>query len=202
MAGAKCGDRAVRAVYEDHAATAEHDDSGCLDLCDVHHMLFHKAVSERKEVEQRCWYHMSLLSLRLFFGFLFWEVQDLACGGLRLERFGQAAGFAIVKALSDVLVNVWSQVMVHDAKIVRLGTQQFPVSTSKTKRLRQVEFTFDGKTIIGIEQNPGTKSRWAQEARSGKMVMQFIEEGRYIAVVSAGKVTMYGKRDQWYETPR
>jgi hypothetical protein len=71
MAGAKCGDRAVRAVYEDHAATAEHDDSGCLDLCDVHHMLFHKAVSERKEVEQRCWYHMSLLSLRLFFAFCF-----------------------------------------------------------------------------------------------------------------------------------
>jgi hypothetical protein len=99
-----------------------------------------------------------------------------------------------VKALSDVLVDVWSQVLVDEAKIVKLGTEQFPVSTSKTKRLRQVEFTFDGKTIIGIEQNPETKSRWAQEARSGKVVMQFIEEGRYIAVVSAGKVTMYGKR--------
>jgi hypothetical protein len=86
--------------------------------------------------------------------------------------------------------------MVHDAKIVRLGTQQFPVSTSKTKRLRQVEFTFEGKTIIGIEQNPETKSRWAKEARSGRMVMQFIEEGRYIAVVSAGKVTTYGKQSQ------
>ena len=106
----------------------------------------------------------------------------------------RATGFAIVKALSDVLVDVWNQVMVHEAKIVKLGTEQFPVSTSKTKRLRQVEFTFDGKTIIGIEQNPGTKSRWAKEARSGKLVMQFIEEGRYIAVVSAGKVTTYGKR--------
>jgi hypothetical protein len=98
------------------------------------------------------------------------------------------------EALSDVLVDVWSQVLVDDAKIVKLGTEQFPVSMSKTKRLRQVEFTFEGKTIIGIEQNPETKSRWAKEARSGRMVMQFIEEGRYIAVVSAGKVTMYGKR--------
>jgi hypothetical protein len=101
-----------------------------------------------------------------------------------------------VKALSDVLVDVWSQVLVDEAKIVKLGTEQFPVSTSKTKRLRQVEFTFDGKTIIGIEQNPETKSRWAKEARAGRMVMQFIEEGRYVAVVSAGKITRYGKRGQ------
>lgn len=103
---------------------------------------------------------------------------------------------AASEALSDVLVDVWNQVLVDDAKIVKLGTEQFPVSTSKTKRLRQVEFMFDGKTIIGIEQNPKTKSRWAKEARSGKMVMQFIEDGRYVAVVSAGKVTMYGKRGQ------
>jgi hypothetical protein len=100
------------------------------------------------------------------------------------------------EALSDVLVDVWSQVMVHGRKIVKLGAEQFRVSTSKTKRLRQVEFTFDGKTIIGIEQNPETKSRWAKEVRAGKIVMQFIEEGQYIAVVSAGKVTMYGKRSQ------
>jgi precorrin-3B methylase len=84
--------------------------------------------------------------------------------------------------------------MVHEAKIVKLGAKQFDVSTSKTKRLRQVEFTLNDKTIIGIEQNPGTKSRWAKEARAGKMVMQFIQDGRYVAVVSAGKVTMYGKR--------
>jgi hypothetical protein len=98
--------------------------------------------------------------------------------------------------LSDVLIDVWSQVLQHDSKVLKLGAEQFPVSTSKTKRLRQVEFAFEGKTIIGIEQNPETKSRWAKEARSGKLVMQFIEEGRYVAVVSAGKVTMYGKRGQ------
>src|ERR1700677_1803073 len=96
------------------------------------------------------------------------------------------------EALSDVLIDVWTQAMVHETKIVKLGAEQFPVSTSKTKRLRQVEFTFEGKTIVGIEQNPETKSRWAQEARSGKMVMQFIQDGRYVAVVAAGEVRLYG----------
>jgi len=47
---------------------------------------------------------------------------------------------------------------------------------------------------MGIEQNPKTKSQWAQMARSGKKVVQFIQDGRYVAVVADGKVTMYGKR--------
>jgi len=33
------------------------------------------------------------------------------------------------------------------------------------------------------EQNPETKSRWAQMAREGKRVMYFLSEGRYIANV-------------------
>lgn len=50
------------------------------------------------------------------------------------------------------------------------------------------------RSKVGIEENPETKSQWAQMARSGKKVMQFIQEGRYVAVVANGKVTMYGKR--------
>jgi hypothetical protein len=50
---------------------------------------------------------------------------------------------------------------------------------------------------MGIEQNPKTKSRWAAIARSGKKVMQFIQDGRYVAVVADGKATLYGnKRDE------
>jgi hypothetical protein len=33
-------------------------------------------------------------------------------------------------------------------------------------------------------------------AREGIKVMQFIDEGRYIAVVAAGKVTLYGTKDE------
>jgi len=39
---------------------------------------------------------------------------------------------------------------------------------------------FNGNEIRGLEQNPDTKSRWAQMARSGKKVMQFLSEGRYV----------------------
>jgi len=60
--------------------------------------------------------------------------------------------------------------------------------------LRQVNFVFDGNEIRGLEQNPETKSRWAQLARSGKKVMQFLSQGRYVANVVDGKVTLYGRR--------
>jgi hypothetical protein len=53
---------------------------------------------------------------------------------------------------------------------------------------------FEGKEIRGLEQNPDTKSRWAQMARSGKKVMQFLSEGRYVANVVDGKVNLYRRR--------
>jgi hypothetical protein len=96
--------------------------------------------------------------------------------------------------LSTVLIDIWRQVLVDKADTVKLGSESYKVTQSKAKRLRQVEFVFGGKTIIGIQQNPNTKSRWAEQARAGKKVMQFIQDGRYIAVVAAGKVTMCGKR--------
>lgn len=51
-------------------------------------------------------------------------------------------------------------------------------------------------SLIGTasEQTTDTKSRWAQMARSGKKVMQFLSEGRYLANVVDGKVTLYGRR--------
>ena len=90
--------------------------------------------------------------------------------------------------LSDVLLEVWSQVLVHDSKVVKLGSETFPVIRSKKKRFRQVYFVFDGKSITGLEQNPDTKSNWARMAREGIKVMQFIHDGKYIAVVAAGKL--------------
>jgi len=52
---------------------------------------------------------------------------------------------------------------------------------------------FEGENSRGLEQNPDTKSRWAQMARSGKKVMQFLSGGRYVANVVDGQVTLYGK---------
>jgi len=67
------------------------------------------------------------------------------------------------------------------------------VQHSPKRRLRQVDFVFEGKEIRGLEQNRQTKSRWAQMARLGKKVMQFLSEGRYMANVVDGKVTLYGR---------
>jgi hypothetical protein len=41
---------------------------------------------------------------------------------------------------------------------------------------------------------PQTKSRWAQLARSGEKVMQFLSAGRCVANVVDGKVNLYGGR--------
>ena len=97
-------------------------------------------------------------------------------------------------SFEETLIAVWRQALVDEADAVKLGAERYPVTRSKAKRLRQVAFAFDGNTIMGIEQNPKTKSRWAAIARSGKKVMQFIQDGSYIAVVADGKVTLYGKR--------
>jgi hypothetical protein len=42
-----------------------------------------------------------------------------------------------------------------------------------------------------LQQNPKTESRWAQLAREGHRVMQFLSAGRDVGMVD-GKVRMYG----------
>jgi len=70
-----------------------------------------------------------------------------------------------------------------------------PVRLTPKRRLRQVDFVFNKNDIRGVEQNPETKSRWAQMARSGKKVMQFLSKGRYVANVVDGKPTIYSHRE-------
>jgi hypothetical protein len=100
----------------------------------------------------------------------------------------------MTSSLEETLIAVWRQALAENSEAVRLGTELYPVTKSKTKRVRLVAFAFDGNEIMGIEQNPKTKSRWAAMARSGKKVMQFVQDGRYVAVVADGKVILYGRR--------
>jgi hypothetical protein len=97
-------------------------------------------------------------------------------------------------SFEQALIEVWRQALVQSAKTVVLGAELFPVRRTPKKGLRQVDFTFEGNEIRGLEQNPQTKSQWAQLARSGKKVMQFLSEGRYVANVVDGKVNFYGGR--------
>jgi hypothetical protein len=96
-------------------------------------------------------------------------------------------------SFEEMLIEVWRQALVENAKAVKLGEESYPVRRTPKRGLRQMDFIFDGHEIRGLEQNPETKSRWAQLARSGKKVMQFLSEGRYVANVVDGKVTHYGR---------
>ena len=95
-------------------------------------------------------------------------------------------------SLEETLISVWRQVLVEDAKVVTVQNEMFPVRRTSRSRLREVDFQFEGHELRGLEQNPETSSRWAQLARHGKKVMQFLKQRRYVAVVVDGKVQFYG----------
>jgi hypothetical protein len=80
---------------------------------------------------------------------------------------------AMNSSLEQTLIDVWRQVLVQNATVVELGGKRYSVRTTPRKGLRQGDFVFDGNEIRGLEQNPETKSRWAQMARAGVKVMQF-----------------------------
>lgn len=93
--------------------------------------------------------------------------------------------------LEEALTLVWHQVLVENANLVEIEERRYPVRRTARRRLRQVDFEFGGQTLRGIEQNPDTRSRWAQLAATGAKVMQFTAAGRYLANVVDGKVTLY-----------
>ena len=94
-------------------------------------------------------------------------------------------------SFEQALIEVWRKALLENARVVELGTASYPVRGTPKRGLRQVDFVFDGNEIRALEQNPETKSRWAQLATSGKKVMQFLSEGRYVANVVDGRVTFY-----------
>jgi len=98
-------------------------------------------------------------------------------------------------SLEDALLTVYQQALVENRKTVSLEDKSFPVRVTAKRKLKQVDFQFDGKDLRGLEQNRETKSRWAAMARSGKKVMQFLEDGRYIAVVADGRVHFYPRKE-------
>ena len=81
--------------------------------------------------------------------------------------------------------------MVDETRIVTLKDETYPVRRTARSQLREVDLIFDHVSFRGVEQNPNTRSRWAQLAREGKKVMQFLSAGRYVANVVEGKATVY-----------
>lgn len=96
-------------------------------------------------------------------------------------------------SLEETLIDVWRQTLVENAEAVELDGNRYPVRRTPKRGLRQADFIFGGNEIRGLEQNADTRSEWAKLARSGKKVMQFLSEERYVAVVVDGKVKLYGR---------
>ena len=93
-------------------------------------------------------------------------------------------------SLETVLLSVYQESLIDKKKTVDLG-DIYPVRQTSKSKLKQIDFHFEDRELRGIEQNPNTKSRWAKLARERKQVMQFLEDGKYIAVVVNGKVHIY-----------
>jgi hypothetical protein len=90
--------------------------------------------------------------------------------------------------LEETLILARTQALRDQSPYVVLDGRSFPVRETSRSKLREVNFQFDGHMWRGLEQNHNTSSRWAQLAREGKKVMQFLIAGRYIANVVDGKV--------------
>jgi hypothetical protein len=97
----------------------------------------------------------------------------------------------VSESLESALLSVWQQSLADKKKIVEIDGETYSVKQTAKSKLKQIDFRFEGRELRGLEQNPNTKSRWARLAREGKKVMQFLESGRYIAVVVDGKIQIY-----------
>jgi len=93
--------------------------------------------------------------------------------------------------LETTLLSVWQQTLIDRKKTVEVGGETYTVRQTAKSKLKQVDFRFEERELRGLEQNPNTKSRWAKMAREGGQVMQFLEHGKYLAVVVDGKVHVY-----------
>jgi hypothetical protein len=81
-------------------------------------------------------------------------------------------------SLEETLISVWKQALVENATAVILEGGSYSVRRTSRSRLREVDFKFGGQRVRGLEQNPNTTSRWAELAREGKKVMQFLIDPR------------------------
>lgn len=97
-------------------------------------------------------------------------------------------------SLDEAMLSVWRQSLVEKAKEVSVDGKLYPVRHTAKRRLAQIDFAFEGASYRGLEQNPETSSRWAQLARKGAKVMQFLSDGAYLEVVADAKITHYSRR--------
>jgi hypothetical protein len=105
-------------------------------------------------------------------------------------------------SIQQVLINVWRQTLVEKAATVTLGGRKFRIKRNFRSGLKQVDFVCEGEDVRGLEQNRTGNSRYAQMAREGKLIMQFLFSGQHVANVTDGTVHIYSGAIRIQEQPR
>lgn len=92
---------------------------------------------------------------------------------------------------THILSSVARQLM--NRRWVKIGEQRLPVRRTSRKYLKIVNFAMNGLEYVAVEQNAAKSSYWAQLARKGHEVVQFIDvsTGRFVAVAVDGIVRVY-----------
>jgi hypothetical protein len=95
-------------------------------------------------------------------------------------------------SIQQALKSVWQQALVDKSDYVWLSGKKFRVKKRLLTSLKQVDFVLEGQEVRGLEQSPAGKSHWAQMARDGKRIMQFLYSGYHVANVTDGVLHIYG----------
>jgi len=100
-------------------------------------------------------------------------------------------GWLIIMTFEKTLISAWQQTLVDDKTVIELGGKSSSVKVFCVKNLRNVESGYGKHRIVGIEQNPATKSQWAILAGKGSRIMQVRCGNRYFGNVCEEKVKGY-----------
>lgn len=67
------------------------------------------------------------------------------------------SGASMKSSFAETLIEFWRQTLIENEKLVKLGSDRYPVRRTPNRGLRQGDFTFEGTEIRGLEQNPNTR---------------------------------------------
>jgi len=66
----------------------------------------------------------------------------------------------------EALIAVWRQSLIDGSSTVEVDGKKYPVRTTAKRKLKQIDFVFDGREIQGLEQNPDTSAPFSESNSS------------------------------------
>jgi hypothetical protein len=90
--------------------------------------------------------------------------------------------------LEEAMMAVWRDTLVEGKAEVELEGQKFAVRETPRKRLREVDFVFEGQPLRGVAAESEDGIALGAIGAPGTQVMQFLSAGRYVGNVVDGKI--------------